>query len=138
MASLDRIGRHGFKRWHERQLIESHAWLVTCFLAIIAVASGIEIFGNPVAGSRATGALLMLGGIAVALFAWRRYSSMLGIALRLSERAVCPLCRRYSRFRILDYGPKPFPDGIDIDLELLREKVWLRAKCGDCGWTWSL
>jgi len=36
------IRRIGFKRWYERQLLEGHGWLVTVFLALIAVASCIE------------------------------------------------------------------------------------------------
>lgn len=137
MASLDRIATLGFKRWHERQLIEGHAWLVTCFLAIIAVASGIEVFGHRTPDARAVGMLLILGGIAVGMLAWHRYRNMLAIAECMSARAVCPACHRYSRFRIVESGPKPMPRGIDFDLETLLARAWFRAECG-CGWRWSL
>ena len=67
MASLDIIRKRGFRVWYERQLIETHAWLVTCFLGIIATASGVEIFGQHTAASRSTGILLIFGGIAAGL-----------------------------------------------------------------------
>lgn len=137
MASLEGIGKQGFKRWHERQLIESHAWLVTCFLAIVAVASGIEVFGHQTPDSRFIGGLLILAGIGIGLFAWQRYRNMLAIAECMSARAVCPACHRYSRFRILSFGPQPLPDGIDVDLDALRERAWFQAECG-CGRRWSL
>lgn len=137
MASLDRIGKQGFKRWHERQLIESHAWLVTCFLCIIAVASGIEVFGHPTPDARGVGSLLIMAGIALGMFSWRRYRNMLAIADCMSARAVCPACHRYSRFRIVDAGPTPMPKGIDFDPETLLTRAWFRAECG-CGWRWSL
>jgi len=33
----DTIARIGFRRWHERQLLECHAWLVTGILCVLAV-----------------------------------------------------------------------------------------------------
>jgi hypothetical protein len=38
----DNIRKRGFKKWYERQLIESHAYLVTCFLCMILVAALLE------------------------------------------------------------------------------------------------
>ncbi len=137
MASLDRIRTLGFKRWHERQLIEGHAWLVTCFLAVIAVASGLEVFGHGTLEGRAVGMLLMLAGIIIGMFSWHRYRNMLAIADCMSARAVCPACHRYSRFRVVECGPKPMPSGIDLDLDALLACAWFRAECG-CGWRWSL
>jgi hypothetical protein len=138
MASLDHIRTRGFRRWYERQLIECHAWLVSCFLAIIGFASGIEVFGQHTAETRLWGGLLALAGVGTALFSWRRYSSMLAIAERLGERAVCPSCGAYSNFRVLDSGPKPMPDDGDADIEHLGASVWLRARCNKCQADWVL
>jgi hypothetical protein len=38
------IRRLGFRRWYERQLLESHFWLVSCILAMLLVAVCIETF----------------------------------------------------------------------------------------------
>ncbi|MGH8742527.1 MAG: hypothetical protein ACREUN_16515, partial [Burkholderiales bacterium] len=39
------IERMGFKRWYERQLLESHAWLVTCILSAFAICAALELVG---------------------------------------------------------------------------------------------
>ncbi len=36
------IGKLGFSRWYERELIEGHAWLITCFLCMLAIAACVE------------------------------------------------------------------------------------------------
>jgi len=137
MAALERIGTHGFRHWHDRQVIEGHAWLATCFLAIVAVAGGFEVLGHGTVQGRTIGMLLMLAGIAAGVFSWRRYRNMLAVAHCMSARAVCPSCHRHSRFRVVECGPKPMPAGIDLDLEAMLARAWFRAECG-CGWRWSL
>lgn len=137
MASLDLIRTRGFKRWYERQLIECHAWLVSCFLGIICSASGLEVMSQGGTGSRLTGVLLALAGAVMTLLSWHRYRSMLAIAERLGERAVCPDCGAYSKFRIVASGPSPMPDGGDPDIDALGEKIWLRAQCRKCNREWQ-
>ena len=40
------IERHGFRRWYERQLIESHAYLALGFVALILLLSGLELLSE--------------------------------------------------------------------------------------------
>lgn len=136
MASLDRIRTHGFRRWYERQLIECHAWLVSWFLGVIVLVSGLEMAGN--AASRLSGALLLVGGLAVILYSWKRYHLLLEVAERLGEQAVCPGCQAYAKFKIESSGPAPLPDGGDPVLENHGGGVWLRAKCRKCGDEWMM
>lgn len=137
MASLDRIRTDGFRRWYERQLIECHAWLVSWFLGLIALVSGIELAG---AGgtSRMSGALLVLGGLAVVLYTWKRYHLLLEVAERLGEQATCPGCKAYAKFRIQSSGPAPLPDGGDPAMENQGGGVWMRARCRKCGDEWMI
>lgn len=137
MASLDRIRTDGFRRWYERQLIECHAWLVSWFLGLIVLVSGVELAGSG-GSSRFGGMLLLLGGLAVTLFSWARYRLMLEVAERLGEQAVCPNCDAYARFSTTDSGPKPLPDGGDPALEDNGGGIWLRVKCTKCGDEWTL
>ncbi|MCM2289625.1 MAG: hypothetical protein NDI67_11410 [Sulfuritalea sp.] len=137
VASLDRIRTHGFRRWYERQLIECHAWLVSWFLGVIVLVSGIEVAGTG-QGSRGSGALLLLGGLAVTLYSWKRYHLLLEIAERLGEQAVCPGCKTYAKFKIQSSGPAPLPDGGDPVLENHGGGIWLRAQCRQCGDEWML
>ena len=137
MASLDRIRTHGFRRWYERQLIECHAWLVTWFLGLIVLVSGVELAGAG-SGSRLRGAMLLLAGLSVTLFSWTRYRLLLEIAERLGEQAACPGCGAYAEVSIEASGPNPMPDGGDPVLEKQGGGIWLRAHCRKCGGLWVL
>ena len=46
------IERHGFRRWYERQLIESHAYLALGFVALILLLSGMELLSTAESGMR--------------------------------------------------------------------------------------
>ncbi len=95
MACLDRIRTHGFRHWYERQLLECHAWLVSCFLGIICAASGIEVSGHGATGTRLLGLALTVAGIVMAYYSWRRYRAMLALAERLGEKVwLQARCRR--------------------------------------------
>lgn len=137
MASLDRIRTDGFRRWYERQLIECHAWLVSWFLGVIVLVSGMELLGERVA-SRTPGLLLLFGGLAVTLYSWKRYRLMLEVAERLGGQAACPGCNAYAKFAVMSSGPAPLPDGGDPALENHGGGVWLRAQCKKCGREWML
>jgi hypothetical protein len=137
MASLDRIRTDGFRHWYQRQLIESHAFLVSWFLGVIVLVSGFEVFGSD-AASRMPGVLLMLGGLALSLYSWKRYRFLFDVAERLGEQAVCPGCRVYARFKVLSSAPAPLPDGGDASLENHGGGVWLHAQCRKCGEEWTL
>ena len=42
MEPADSIRRLGFARWYERRLIEGHAWFVSGFMCMIAIAASME------------------------------------------------------------------------------------------------
>jgi len=137
VASLDRIRTDGFRRWYERQLIECHAWLLSGFLGVIVLVGGIEVSAEG-GTSRMLGAFLVLVGLAITLYSWKRYRVMFEIAQRLGEQAVCPGCKVYGRFRVQSSWPAPLPDGGDSLLEDHGRGVWLRAQCRKCGDEWVL
>jgi hypothetical protein len=123
------IRRRGFRRWHERQLYEAHAYLVTGLLALIMMAIALEViaFRQSAAGFLA---LLTIGaaGGATCVFAWRRFTIMLAFAEYVAEQAVCPACRVYARFAI-DRAVDA-PDSVT--------GCALDVRCRACGHTWSI
>ena len=137
MASLDRIRTKGFRHWYERQLVECHAWLLSWFLGLIVLISGVELVGGN-SQDRRVGALLLGAGLLVTLYSWRRYRLMLEIAERLGEQAVCPGCEAYAKFSVESSGPNPMPDGGDLALERESGGIWLRARCRKCGDEWMI
>ena len=123
------IGMRGFRRWYERQLVESFAHMITGVLSLIMMAIAIEMLEF-----RATaGGLLALVGIAAAggglcVFSWRRFHRLLARAEYLAEQATCGRCRTYGRFGVV--ASRELPEaaaGCSIDV-----------RCHQCGNTWTI
>ena len=121
------IRRFGFRRWYERQLIESHVYFVTAFLSLIVVVAGLESYN---ASAQATTRLLMVGLIAggVVLCAWsfKRYQFMLGRAVRAAEHSTCSNCATYGALEVVRWPSedKPAPA--------------LRVRCRKCAHEWQI
>lgn len=102
MEPADSIGRIGFRRWYERQLIEGHAWFITCFMCMIAIAACMEElnFRGPLPRLFAYVALVVAAG-AVGIYGLRRYQQIMARAETLGEHATCAACGTYARFTML-------------------------------------
>jgi ribosomal protein L40E len=98
-ATLNRLS---FRRWYERQLLESHAWLVTCILCAVAVA----VLAAGYLSFRRLGVelLVTLGAIYAAgllsLHAWRRYSALMAQAQHVAEASTCRACGAQGQFDV--------------------------------------
>jgi hypothetical protein len=134
MQASDYILRHGFRRWYERQLIESHAYLALGFVALILMLSGAEVLSDMKSGTGYLGTLAMaaLGGLMV-LVAWRRFNVLLARAERFAEAATCPECKTWGKFRVLSQESTP-----DDDPPEAGRPRWLRVRCAQCGGEWKL
>ena len=102
MEPADSIRRLGFARWYERRLIEGHAWFVSGFMCMIAIAASMEELNFRGSFSR----LAFYGGIigasiAIGLYGLRRYQQILTEAELLGEHATCGGCGAYARFRLI-------------------------------------
>jgi hypothetical protein len=136
MDTLGRLRRLGFRKWYERQLVESHLYLATCFLGIIAVASSIELVG----GRKGPGDLILalligLGGVWVCLFCWARYKRIMLVAEHIGDHAHCPGCRAYARFDVVEAGRALREEPANITDP---GEVWLKVHCRKCGRAWTI
>lgn len=138
MAALERIRTHGFRAWYERQLIECHAWLVSWFLAVIVLVSGLEVFGSREPGGRQVGVVLIVGGGLYAWLAWRRYRAMLLIAEHYGNLATCPGCGVYGRFEVVESGTNPLPDAGEATPGPATRNLWMEAACRKCETHWKI
>jgi len=112
------IERLGFKRWYERQLIESHAWLVSSILCALAICAVLELHGLRFKSLASLAALVFV--YVAGVIAWhglKRYRAIMGEAERLSEQSTCRTCSTYAAF------------------DLTREAP-LSARCRKCGNEW--
>lgn len=90
------IRRIGFRRWYERQLIESHLYLVSGILALFMAIACFEDFGSrKPAWETLVRLFAMTAGIGVCLWTFRRYLNMLALAEHAAERSVCEKCGTY-------------------------------------------
>lgn len=134
MRSIQGIRKLGFKRWFERRLIESHIYLVTCFLCLVLVLAVFEeLTSRASAFERVVLFALIAAGSAIGLISWNRYRAILFHALRFSERSVCEKCRAYGRFSVVDSARTIIPGAEEV-----RGESWLRVKCKNCGYEWTI
>ncbi|MEW5881607.1 MAG: hypothetical protein AB1761_14310 [Pseudomonadota bacterium] len=135
MNVAEDIRRLGFRRWYERQLVVSHAYLVAAFLALIALLSGIEAMGYL---RRSAGFYVAVAvGAAVAgtlvFIAWRRFSVLLARAELFAEKAECPRCQAWGKFLVIAAESS----AADDPPEAGRPR-WIRVRCRVCGNDWKL
>jgi hypothetical protein len=128
------IRKLGFERWFERELIESHVYLVTLFLCLVLVLALFEQLGSNAGGlERVLMYAAIIGGSAIGIFSLDRYTALLFRALRLAERSTCTNCGAYARFSVLDSARGPVEDAADD-----RDGLWLKVKCKTCGHEWTM
>ena len=134
MTTAEYIQQHGFRRWYERQLIESHAYLALAFVALILLLSGIEASGDATGGLFYVAMLCAsaLGGTLM-FIAWRRFTVLLMRAEEFAEGATCSECTAWGKFRVL--GQEFVADD---DPPEAGGPHWLQVRCTRCGHVWRL
>ena len=132
MSPADGISKLGFWRWYERQLIESHACLVTGFLCLIVIAASFEgVSLRELSTATATSLATIFVAGAVGLAALKRYIDVLQRAEHIAERSMCRGCSTPGRLQILGSGPSEEEDGETA-------LGWMRVKCRKCGHQWLI
>ena len=126
MPAIAAIRTLGLSRWYERQLIESHAYLVTGFLCLIALFAGLEQLSGAVGWRLFSAIALVVAAAMVCLMAVRRYLLMLAYAEHIAEQGRCGHCG-HRRIAVLDAGG-------DRGCEL--GDAWLKVRCHKCSHQW--
>jgi len=128
------IERYGFRRWYERQLIESHAYLALAFVALILLLSGVELLSDGEAGVRRMIVVLAAaaGGMLMVV-SWRRFTTLLARAEHFGEAATCPKCKAWGKFRVLAQESSN-----DNDPPEAGRPHWLSVRCKKCEAVWKL
>ncbi len=135
MDSLTRLKKLGFRKWYERQLIESHTYLISCLLAILLAVALLEARHMPENVQQTvpmllTAAVLVIG----AAFAWHHYRRILIEAERLGEAAVCSACGTYGKFSVLRSFPHQ-PGETGPEAEGMPS---IHVQCRKCTHEWDI
>ena len=102
MKLAEGIRRHGFRKWYERQLLQSHGHLVLTFLCLVGVFAAIDSMRDASGWSqRAEQVLTMALCTAVGVWALRRYLYLLQHAELAAHQADCPQCEAYGRLELV-------------------------------------
>ncbi len=141
MQLAKQVGKRGFRSWYERQLIESHLYLITCFLLAFVVLACIEGISNR--DSILRGIVLLLVGAAsgvAAVAAFNRYAVVMARAQRLANKATCAKCATYGLLRVTDASRIAHPayDERGVSKGDDTEAAWLRVQCKRCGHEWII
>jgi hypothetical protein len=97
----DGIRKHGFRKWYERELLQSHAHLVLTFLCAIGLFAAFEALGRfRSLQDQLTDIAAIAICAAVGLWALRRYLRLLLHAEVTANQADCPQCKAYARFNL--------------------------------------
>ena len=102
MEPTDSIRRLGFARWYERRLIEGHAWFISVFFCMIAIAACVEELSFRGSVPRLLAyASLVAAAVAIGIYGMMRYQAILTEAELLGEHATCSACGAYARFQLI-------------------------------------
>lgn len=134
MAIANSIRKLGFRRWHERQLIEAHACLVTAFLSLIVVLICMDQVHWREPGIQLLSMLgLIAAGLALGFKTVLIYFRMLFRAERFAAQATCDECKTYGVIEVLTAsgsGTQALAGAGNGD--------WLKVRCRKCGHDWTM
>lgn len=124
MQLVEGIRRLGFRKWYERELLQSHAHLALTFLCAVGLFGAFDAAMHFRGWTdRVIDALAIVASGAIGLWALRRYLYLLMHAEHVAKQADCPHCGVYARFTLVD--SKASPHAVTVC-------------CRDCAHRWSI
>lgn len=106
------LGKKGFHKWYERQLLSSHAHMVLALLSVVAMLASVEAFRDASRQDRLMDVAFVIICAAVGLWALRRYLFLMLQAEQVARQATCGDCGEYGRFRVIDSHQTP--EGVQV------------------------
>jgi predicted Zn finger-like uncharacterized protein len=101
MKLADGIRKHGFRKWYERELLQSHVHLLLTFLCMIGVFAAVEAIRDSTdRADRLFDLAAIIVCAIVGVWALRRYLYFLNHAEATANQADCPQCETYGRFKL--------------------------------------
>lgn len=122
MSAAKTIRRLGFRKWYERELLQSHANLVLLLLACLGLLGSAEAYSARLPFlDQIQIVLAALASGVIGVIALRRYLYLLNHAEYVANQADCEQCGTYARFELIgEQGPR------------------LQVRCRKCGHEWHI
>ncbi len=126
MKLAEGIRKHGFRKWYERELLQSHAHMVLTFLCVIGIFAAMEAASQfHTLQDKLVNILAVLLCTAVGIWALRRYLRLLASAEAVAHQADCPSCKVYGRLEVVQVQTQDDGDVVDV-------------RCRKCGHRWPI
>ncbi len=131
MTLAEGITRIGFRKWYERQLLQSHGHLAFCFICLVGVFAAFEAArAEPSWGARMQEGLVAAACVAAGVWALRRYLRLMHGAEWAAHQAECPACKTYGRIRLVEAARPASGDEDSVSS--------LKVVCKSCGQGWEM
>jgi hypothetical protein len=103
MSAAQAIRKHGFRKWYERELLQSHVNLLLLLFAALALLASAEVYSSQLALADRLQVLAgAVASAAVGYFALRRYLRLLTHAEYVADQAICGGCDTYAKWELVD------------------------------------
>lgn len=124
MKLADGLQSRGFRKWYERELLQSHAHLLLLFLCSIGLMGAFAAFDwrAPLL-ERCLDVLAIVLMVTASLWSLRKYLYLLLHAEEVANQAVCAACSTYGRLKFIRATP-------DTDDVIVR--------CRKCDHEWTI
>ena len=103
----DGIRRVGFRKWYERELLSSHAYLVLAILSVVALVASFEAFHGATPAEKLMDVMFVVVSGGIALWALRRFLYLSMRAEGIANQASCGDCGTYGRFSVVGDDRNP-------------------------------
>lgn len=124
MDLAEGIRKHGFRSWHERELLGSFAWMILLVLAAIVAFAALEaLITAQDWGDRARSAFVITGAGAVGVVSMHRFLQQLAFAMKASSQAACSQCETFGHLAVVAED---------------RDATWVRVRCRKCSHEWVI
>ena len=135
MTPAEGISKLGFRQWYERELIEGHAYFITCVLSLILTAACVEQLDwrGPLAPLGLTLCALVLGA-ALCVGALQRYGFLLSRAECFGAQSNCGQCKAYGVLKVT--GSDTHASAVSLFSP--ADNAWIRVQCKRCGHEWRI
>jgi hypothetical protein len=127
MHLTDGIRKHGFRKWYERQLLQSHGHLALSFICLVGVFAAFEALMRFRSWADQLTDIVAIGlCVACGIWAIRRYLYLLHHAEMVAHQAECKQCGDYGRLRLVD-GERALATAEEV-----------KVGCKKCGHEWHI
>jgi ABC-type nickel/cobalt efflux system permease component RcnA len=124
MVLSDGIQKLGFRKWYERELLQSHAHMVLLVLCSVGLLGAFEIYDRKLAATQQLNVVVsVLLCVGIGLWSMRVYLRGLMQAEAVANQADCTGCGTYGRLTLVPHA---------------HTSGGVHVQCKGCGHAWCI